>query len=104
MKKTILILMLGLLFATMASADKFQCTQDCPPPQSGYRLIGCTTTKNYAVTHEEGSHVPMKGPDVGVGYVEIKSYTEKDDEGNVIVDEIIACDYWPVDKELPPEE
>jgi hypothetical protein len=104
MKKIMLFLVLGLLLASFAAADKFKCTDDCPPPEAGYVLIGCTTVKNYAVTHDEGTHIPAQKPWNAMGYVYVQSYTERDAEGNVVVDEIIACDYWPVNQTLPPTE
>jgi hypothetical protein len=103
MKKIFLFLAIGVILAAcFAAADQFQCTKDCPPPKPGYKLIGCTHVKNHAVDHEEGSHVPAKAPWNSMGYVYIASSTQYDDEGNVVSDEIIACDYWPVNQTLPP--
>lgn len=99
---TILILMI-LLTGTVAGAQAgkyYQCTEDCPQAQPGYKLIGCTLVVNYMVEDEQGSHVPSKSSD---GYVYIQSKTDYDENGNWVHDEILACDYWKVDKPVPPE-
>lgn len=102
MKKILLFMAIGILLASAVSADKFKCTDDCEQPKPGYVLIGCTTVKNHAVTHDQGRHIPAKQPWNGIGYVYIASSTEYDAQGNVVSDEIIACDYWPVNQTLPP--
>lgn len=86
------------------SGKYFTCTKDCPPPEPGYILIGCTITINHAVAYDEGRWVPSSSPG---GYVYIASQTEStvdEETGDITVeyDEILACEYWKKDKPLPP--
>ncbi|WP_300607026.1 hypothetical protein [Methanohalophilus sp.] len=82
------------------AAKYFVCDDDCPEPEEGYRLIGCTLCVNYAVENETGVHVPFGSSN---GYVYIQSVTEKDANGDVIYDEILSCDYWKEGVSLPED-
>ncbi|MBP2030532.1 hypothetical protein J2755_001466 [Methanohalophilus levihalophilus] len=95
----LLIVALGSISGVQA-AKYFACGDDCADPETGYQLIGCTLAVNYAVENEIGVHVPSGSSN---GYVYIQSMTEKDANGDVIYDEILACDYWKDGEPLPEE-
>lgn len=98
----ILLLLICIGLIGIGQAGKYYtCTEDCPEPQPGYKLIGCTVVVNHIVQDTQGLHVPSGSSN---GYVYIQSKTEYDENGNIVHDEILACDYWKEDQPLPPSD
>lgn len=67
----------------------------CPPPESGYKLVGFTYVKNFVVQNYWG-----KGKASREGYVHVKSKTVVKG-GATGTDEIWTCVYEPADKKFP---
>lgn len=98
----VLAVLLGMVTGAQAG-EIFECVVDCPEPEVGYELIGCTIAVNYEVDEEQGDHVPMNSP---YGYVYFQSESQYDAASETSYDELIVCDYWKMNQTLPsgPED
>jgi hypothetical protein len=93
------LFIVAVSLAGVQASGSLVCTEDCPDPIWGYKLIGCTHVVDYAVENETGVHVPA-GSDSG--YVYLLSSTGNDENGDEY-SETIACDYWKENMNLPED-